>query len=38
MTDQRAIHVVIFDGFADCEPAHALAELRASSLLAQEDE
>jgi putative intracellular protease/amidase len=28
MTDQRAIHVVIFDGFADWEPAHALAELR----------
>lgn len=28
MLDQRAIHVVIFDGFADWEPAHALAELR----------
>lgn len=28
MTDQRAIYVVIFDGFADWEPAHALAELR----------
>lgn len=28
MTDQRAIHIVIFDGFADWEPAHALAELR----------
>ena len=28
MTDQRAIHVLIFDGFADWEPAHALAELR----------
>lgn len=24
----RAIHVLIFDGFADWEPAHALAELR----------
>ncbi|HEY2378272.1 MAG TPA: type 1 glutamine amidotransferase family protein [Gemmatimonadaceae bacterium] len=24
----RAIHVVLFDGFADWEPAHALAELR----------
>src|SRR5215471_21056931 len=24
----RAIHVVVFDGFADWEPAHALAELR----------
>ena len=28
MTDHRAIYVVIFDGFADWEPAHALAELR----------
>ena len=28
MTDQSAIYVVIFDGFADWEPAHALAELR----------
>src|SRR5215208_1637239 len=28
MTGQRAIYVVIFDGFADWEPAHALAELR----------
>ena len=28
MTDSRAIYVVIFDGFADWEPAHALAELR----------
>lgn len=28
MTAQGAIHVVIFDGFADWEPAHALAELR----------
>ena len=28
MTDQRAIYVVVFDGFADWEPAHALAELR----------
>lgn len=25
---QRAVHVLIFDGFADWEPAHALAELR----------
>jgi putative intracellular protease/amidase len=25
---ERAIYVVIFDGFADWEPAHALAELR----------
>jgi putative intracellular protease/amidase len=25
-----AIHVLIFDGFADWEPAHALAELRRS--------
>ncbi|HKW12158.1 MAG TPA: type 1 glutamine amidotransferase family protein [Gemmatimonadaceae bacterium] len=24
----RSIHVVVFDGFADWEPAHALAELR----------
>jgi putative intracellular protease/amidase len=24
----RAIHLVVFDGFADWEPAHALAELR----------
>jgi putative intracellular protease/amidase len=28
MTNQRAIYVVVFDGFADWEPAHALAELR----------
>lgn len=28
MTGQRAIYVLIFDGFADWEPAHALAELR----------
>ena len=28
MTSQRAIYVLIFDGFADWEPAHALAELR----------
>jgi putative intracellular protease/amidase len=28
MTSERAIHVLIFDGFADWEPAHALAELR----------
>lgn len=28
MTEQRAIYVVIFDGFADWEPAYALAELR----------
>jgi len=28
MNDQRAIHVLVFDGFADWEPAHALAELR----------
>lgn len=26
----RSVHVVIFDGFADWEPAHALAELRRS--------
>src|ERR1044072_2578437 len=24
----RAIYIVVFDGFADWEPAHALAELR----------
>src|SRR5262249_50899524 len=24
----RSVHVVVFDGFADWEPAHALAELR----------
>jgi len=28
MTNQRAIYIVVFDGFADWEPAHALAELR----------
>lgn len=28
MTGHRSIHVLIFDGFADWEPAHALAELR----------
>ena len=28
MTDQRAIYIIIFDGFADWEPAYALAELR----------
>ena len=28
MTDHRAIYVVIFEGFADWEPAYALAELR----------
>jgi len=28
MKRERAIHVVVFDGFADWEPAHALAELR----------
>lgn len=28
MTGQRAIHIVIFDGFADWEPGHALAEVR----------
>ncbi len=30
MTQAHAIHVVVFDGFADWEPAHALAELRRS--------
>jgi putative intracellular protease/amidase len=30
MTDERAVHVLVFDGFADWEPAHALAELRRS--------
>ena len=24
------VHVLVFDGFADWEPAHALAELRRS--------
>jgi len=28
MESTRSIHVLIFDGFADWEPAHALAELR----------
>lgn len=28
MSSERAIYVVVFDGFADWEPAHALAELR----------
>lgn len=28
MANMRSIHVVVFDGFADWEPAHALAELR----------
>jgi putative intracellular protease/amidase len=28
MTRRHSVHVVIFDGFADWEPAHALAELR----------
>jgi putative intracellular protease/amidase len=28
MDSRRAVHVVVFDGFADWEPAHALAELR----------
>jgi putative intracellular protease/amidase len=28
MDDRRSVHVVVFDGFADWEPAHALAELR----------
>ena len=28
MDNRRSVHVVIFDGFADWEPAHALAELR----------
>jgi hypothetical protein len=27
MTNPRAIHVLVFDGFADWEPAHALAEM-----------
>ena len=25
---KQAVHVLVFDGFADWEPAHALAELR----------
>lgn len=28
MTTGSAVHVLVFDGFADWEPAHALAELR----------
>lgn len=28
MTHLQAVHVLVFDGFADWEPAHALAELR----------
>ena len=28
MKTTRAVHVLVFDGFADWEPAHALAELR----------
>jgi putative intracellular protease/amidase len=28
MLRSRAVHVLVFDGFADWEPAHALAELR----------
>jgi putative intracellular protease/amidase len=28
MNTARAVHVLVFDGFADWEPAHALAELR----------
>ena len=27
---QKAVHLLVFDGFADWEPAHALAELRRS--------
>lgn len=27
---RQAVHVLVFDGFADWEPAHALAELRRS--------
>lgn len=30
MSSERAVHVLVFDGFADWEPAHALAELRRS--------
>jgi putative intracellular protease/amidase len=30
MEGHRAVHVIVFDGFADWEPAHALAELRRS--------
>jgi len=28
MNNERAVYIVVFDGFADWEPAHALAELR----------
>ena len=28
MDSGRSVHIVVFDGFADWEPAHALAELR----------
>lgn len=28
MSGNQAVHVLVFDGFADWEPAHALAELR----------
>ncbi len=30
MTPSKSVHVLVFDGFADWEPAHALAELRRS--------
>jgi putative intracellular protease/amidase len=30
LTNQRAVHVVVFDGYADWEAGHALAELRRS--------
>lgn len=30
MMSSRAVHFLVFDGFADWEPAHALAELRRS--------
>ena len=30
MVTAQAVHVLVFDGFADWEPAHALAELRRS--------
>ena len=30
MPTSRAVHLVVFDGFADWEPAYALAELRRS--------
>ena len=28
MNEERAVHLIVFDGFADWEPAYALAELR----------